>query len=89
MRAAGRVAGHLVPLTLQCLDPTPLPPRESTMSAPITVSAVLPPGAQELVAARMPQRIVDLLELVEVDEMNGKRTAAAQVGHGCVHMVAQ
>ena len=37
--------------------------------------------AQELVAAGMAQRIVDLLELVEVDEMDRERPAPAQAGH--------
>ena len=34
--------------------------------------------AQQLVAAGMAQRVVDLLELVEVDEVDGERPAAAQ-----------
>ena len=46
-------------------------------------------GAQELVAAGMPQRVVDLLELVEVDEVDGKRAAAAQARHRRVHLVAE
>ena len=46
-------------------------------------------GAQQLVAARVAQRIVDLLELVEVDEVDGERPAAAQARHRGVHLVAE
>ena len=45
--------------------------------------------AQQLVAAGMAQRVVDLLELVEVDEVDGERPAAAQADHGSVHLVAE
>ena len=45
--------------------------------------------AQQLVAAGVAQRVVDLLELVEVDEVYGERTAAPQGGERRVHLVAE
>ena len=45
--------------------------------------------AQELIAARVAQRVVDLLELVEVDEVDGEWPAAAQARHRGVHLVAE
>ena len=44
---------------------------------------------KQLVAAGVAQRVVDLLELVEVDEVDGERPAAAQARHSGVHLVAE
>ena len=55
------------------------PPKRATMSE-LAHGGAQPvgDGAQQLVAAGMAERIVDLLELVEIDEVDGERTAAAQ-----------
>jgi hypothetical protein len=45
--------------------------------------------AQQVVPAGMAQRVVDLLELVEVDEVNGERTPAPQRGDRRVHLVPE
>ena len=73
-----------------CSTTNSSPPKRATTSEPRTaLRSRSATDAQELVAAGMAQRIVDLLELVEVDEMDRERPAPAQARHRRVHLVAE